>query len=249
MFGIIYKMTNLINGKSYIGQTIRDPKIREKEHARMDGNDCPLFYAAIAKYGIENFKFKEICYANNVEELNNREKFCIKIFKTKKPYGYNLNDGGANYFRTEEMKKAISETLIGRYVGEENPFFGKKHTDEFKKRQSLRMSARTGWFHTEETKNKIGESQVGKTILPESIEKMTQSLIKLYSDPKVRSKSRKAQKSRKPILCHQNGIIYDSIRHAAKELGLPSKDKISCVLKGIHKQYKGFTFSIVKENL
>lgn len=87
----IYKFTNVINGKSYIGQSV-DIKRRYKEHKnRKDENT--LFHAAIKEYGFENFVFSiiEVC---NIDELNDKEIFYIKEYNTLIPNGYNVSEGG-----------------------------------------------------------------------------------------------------------------------------------------------------------
>ena len=91
----IYKITNQINQKIYIGKTNRNIKIRFKEHCRnVNKNSCekrPL-YIAMRKYGIENFFIEliEECSLNEVEE---REKYWIEFYRSFKN-GYNATIGG-----------------------------------------------------------------------------------------------------------------------------------------------------------
>lgn len=87
----IYKFTNNINGKSYIGQST-NIKRRYKEH-RTKKCEKTLFHEAINEYGFENFDFAivEICDA---KELNNKEVYYIKEFNTLFPNGYNISEGG-----------------------------------------------------------------------------------------------------------------------------------------------------------
>jgi group I intron endonuclease len=93
---IIYKATNKVNGKSYIGQTARSLDIRIKEHINdaKHNADYP-FCKAIHKYGIENFTWEIIVDCGNSQKLlNEGEKFFIDGYNTKIPNGYNLTDGG-----------------------------------------------------------------------------------------------------------------------------------------------------------
>lgn len=97
----IYQVTNLINNKKYIGQS-NDIKLRWKKHhsepfnPNSENYNC-VFYRAIRKYGIDNFKFEvlEECSLNN---LNKRERYWIKQHRTylgfKDCNGYNMTLGG-----------------------------------------------------------------------------------------------------------------------------------------------------------
>lgn len=90
MKGFIYKITNKVNNKSYIGQTRYTVEFRWRQHQHKKDNT--YFHNAIHKYGIENFTVEtlEEC---EVEDLNNREIFNIAKYDTFKN-GYNLTIGG-----------------------------------------------------------------------------------------------------------------------------------------------------------
>ena len=103
--GFIYKVTNKVNGKSYIGQTIREPKIRWQEHQKRDINKDTYFHRALKKYGIDNFTWEIIEECNN-SVLNEREIYWIKKFDTfyKNEKGYNMTIGGS---QVSDKRKAI----------------------------------------------------------------------------------------------------------------------------------------------
>lgn len=91
----IYKITNQINGKSYIGKTGEiNPHEGSKEHLRERIKDRwknrPL-YRAINKYGEENFKFEVLEETNFPEE---REQYFIQYYNTYGNTGYNATLGG-----------------------------------------------------------------------------------------------------------------------------------------------------------
>lgn len=83
---IIYKTTNLINGKIYVGKY-------EGNRDTYLGSGKILRYAFI-KYGKENFKRETIEECNNRDQLNQRERFWIKELNSQFPNGYNLSEGG-----------------------------------------------------------------------------------------------------------------------------------------------------------
>lgn len=87
----IYKITNKINGKSYIGQSI-DIERRWKEHRRSIGLNKNSLYLDFEKYGIDNFTF-EILEECATEMLNEREHYWIEYYDTYNN-GYNLTQGG-----------------------------------------------------------------------------------------------------------------------------------------------------------
>ena len=71
---IIYKITNKINGKVYIGQTIQPLKKRWNLH-RAKKSGCPALTRAFEKYGKDNFDICIIDHAHAREELDNKEIF------------------------------------------------------------------------------------------------------------------------------------------------------------------------------
>ncbi len=111
---IIYKITNLINGKIYIGKTYRDVNVRWMEHCKKTSH-CSLLTRAIQKYKKENFKIEVIFETKNAYLLNRKEVYFIKLYNTINPEkGYNLRTGGEGGKHTSEYKKRMSEKQKGR---------------------------------------------------------------------------------------------------------------------------------------
>jgi len=84
----IYKITNLINEKFYIGK-----------HITKNLNDNyygsgKIIRSAIKKYGKENFSKEVICLCNNIEEMNELEKYLISENLKRNTSNYNLGPGG-----------------------------------------------------------------------------------------------------------------------------------------------------------
>lgn len=96
--GYIYKITNNINNKIYIGQTRNPIKYRwqhhlwKGQHPEKPDTDYPL-YRAMRKYGITNFHIEELEKIPDTE-LNTREQYWIKQFHSYVPNGYNCDFGG-----------------------------------------------------------------------------------------------------------------------------------------------------------
>lgn len=120
----IYKITNLTNNKSYIGQSINiSARFRKHRNAPFNPSDhsynYPL-YKAIRKYGIENFKF-EVLEECLVEELTDKENYWINKFNTtNSDYGYNqTSETGVNYhfnLLNQEKLNDIIDKLINTRI-------------------------------------------------------------------------------------------------------------------------------------
>ena len=126
--GVIYKLTNTLNGKAYVGKTKRSLNRRIYEHKR-DGIKGKLGIGrAIQKYGLENFT-AEVIEACPVDKLNEREMFWIRELGTKAPNGYNLTDGGDGFNPSNETRAKISAHHAD-FSGKKNPNYGKPRSAE-----------------------------------------------------------------------------------------------------------------------
>lgn len=122
--GFIYKITNTITNKCYIGETKKsNPELRWNEHKRKieKGIGCPALQDAVKKYGIDNFKFTVliICFD---EDRFKFEKEYIKKYNSLSPNGYNLTAGGGFYNKkhTNETIKKITQTSKQMYINNPN---------------------------------------------------------------------------------------------------------------------------------
>ena len=124
----IYKITNLINNKVYIGQTIRPIEDRFKRHISDAINNVldTHLARAIRKYGKENFIIEEIDTASTQEELTLKEQQWIRYYNSVE-LGYNETDaiykcGGNTYkSKTPEEMEEIKEKLRLTKLGGKNP--------------------------------------------------------------------------------------------------------------------------------
>ena len=168
MNGIIYKYTSP-SGKVYIGQTLNE------ERRRKEFLDLKIYYSgkrlemARHKYGPQNFTYEilETKTYNNIEEalndLNLLESYYIRLYDSYKN-GYNMTYGGegvrGNVFN-KDIKEKISKTLKDYFKTNQNPFKGKKHTEETKKKLREIAKGRPSPFKgkkwTEEQRKKMSE--------------------------------------------------------------------------------------------
>lgn len=112
----IYKITDRINGKVYIGATSQGCGKRFKQHIwKANEGSNYAFHKAIRELGENNFEAETIEYVNSIDELKQREKYWIIQYRTTNPkYGYNSDCGGDIMFHTEESKAKISAIHKGR---------------------------------------------------------------------------------------------------------------------------------------
>lgn len=123
MKGIIYKYTNQIDGKVYIGQTINEYK-RRQAHRRCYGMWRSHFHSAIKKYGYTSFEYEilEEYSSDNLEELkailDERECFYIGFYDSTNPEkGYNITVGGGGTLGVKQSLESNikrSKALLGR---------------------------------------------------------------------------------------------------------------------------------------
>lgn len=120
MLGFIYKITNLVNSKIYIGQTIQNPKDRWYRHCQrkcLSDNELNMaIKRAIFKYGKDNFKFEVIETIENSdrETLNSREIYWIAYYDSYNN-GYNCTLGGNANGRPLKIAKAEYNDIIDLY--------------------------------------------------------------------------------------------------------------------------------------
>lgn len=174
----VYKITNLINNKIYIGQSL-DIKRRFNDHKNHTKNEH--LKSALKKYGIDNFCFEPVFLIDNYlgtkEEqniLNEKEKEFINKFDSINPEkGYNKKEGGSNGRHTYETKRKIGAGNKGKVHSLEQNLNhsrphnisedGKNRMSEAHKGKCHRTNFNNGWLGKhipEEHKQKIREARL-----------------------------------------------------------------------------------------
>jgi len=104
----VYRITNLINGKTYIGVS-KHPELRFKQHNKASLN--LLINKALRKYKPNNFKLDILCQLPNYELAYGMEVYCIRRYGSLIPNGYNLTEGGVGSVgASKEVKKKMSKS-------------------------------------------------------------------------------------------------------------------------------------------
>lgn len=237
----VYLHRNKINGKIYIGQTKQE---LEKRWMNGEGySTSPRFYNAIQKYGWDNFDHIVLKSNLSQEEANRFEEQLIAQFNSQnEEFGYNIKAGGNNNTLSEETKRKIglanSISLLGNtwseeqkekmsklFSGEGNPFYGKRHTKETKKKISDNRKGKTsGELHP----------MYGKHHLNESLIKMSEN---------------RQSKGGKRVLCVNTGEIFDCMMDAARWCGLTNSSSIGQVCNKTGKQKTAGKHPVTNEKL
>lgn len=239
---IIYLVTNKINLKVYVGQTIQPLKKRWKSH---QSKGC-ILYNSIQKYGKENFTIEQIDSAENIEELNEKEIYWISFYNSISPVGYNLRlggNGGGNL--SDETKSKIAKTLIGRpvsektrelkrtqMIGKNNPMYGK--------------SPNLGKECKSETRKKISDSLKGKIISEQEKQRLRSLRLGIPGWSKGKKLGNMIGKKNqfKFEVYNKTGEFigtWESQKICAKDLNICHKG-INTVLKGKRPTHKGYVF-------
>ena len=220
----IYRITNTLNGKCYIGQSV-NIHIRWSEHKRKNRNDGTAICRAIKKYGLDVFKFEVVVVCDKLL-LDWHERLAILGHGSLAPNGYNLSTGGR---KTTWAYKPSAETLHKRSV------------------------ALKGKVRTEETKKKMSDAQKGKTISDETRKKLSIALKGRVSPNKgipmsdsakekmIASKIGKEAPHRWVKVVRSDGVVFKSIKDAAIATNCTSRG----IIRVLNKQRKliyGYSF-------
>ena len=190
----IYRITNKLNGKTYIGQ---------HKYKKLNDNymgSGTLLAKAKKKYGIENFT-KTILEFDipNAELSNDWEQMYILFERAKGKAEYNIANGGKGnpgHHCSEEARKKMSEARKGRQAWNK----GVKMSEEFCKNNSEAHKGNQnhkGKHHSEETKMKLSEINRGKRRSEETKKKISETYKRKYQTGEIKPSCSKGMLGKK----------------------------------------------------
>lgn len=240
----IYKITSNTK-KIYIGQSVN---IYERFRRYKLIQNCKTqhrLYNSLIKHGVENHKF-EVIEECIIEQLNERERYWQDYYDAIGENGLNLkltetNDKSG--FCSEEVRSKLSTAKKNVFNGENNPMWGKLHTDETKRKirekalnrrlsdetkKKISMSVKKrGYKVPEHHKQKLRDIKIGVPLSIEHKEKISRTRI----DKGIQAPNKKI------VFDSWTGIYYDSIKEASLITGI-KKNIIQYQIHKLNKRFK-----------
>lgn len=241
-YAYIYKITNLINGKVYIGQSICiEERWKNEKKGQVNGH----LKNAFNKYGLNNFRFEVL---RNVPLQTGITKTLLDVYEmyfirqyqsSNQKYGYNKTNGGTtNYSLSDETRKLLSEKRTGKgnaqygKCGILSPNFGRKRSLETRQKQSR---AAKGKKKTPEHCANLSKVRIGKKL------HITQKRLEQLQN-QGRMKSRGNSPTAKKVKCVELNELFACITDAEERMkGIESRSSIKASLK-TGRKYRGFTW-------
>lgn len=218
-YGRIYTVTNSVNGKQYVGQTIGD--VTKRFRAHLSTSNCTYLHKSIQKYGKENFILSVVDCADDKESLNEREKYWAEKLNTYAPNGYNLREAGGSKGKShpDSVKRMLETSSKNK----------KPMSKENREKSAARM--RELWLdsdYREKTIRNLKDKLTGRKIPAERVErgankkrgrKQSEEVIEAridgYNSIKPNYKN-KTSKYKGVYFCKHHKKWIVSIRHKSK---------------------------------
>ena len=222
--GVVYLLTNEINGKLYVGQTC-SMKHRMSAHQHDSRTKNAPLYSAMRKYGIEHFSCQILEFVQAelkdvvLDFLDEREQYWIALFGcTSNKHGYNQTSGGHSGRFNEETKRKISQIQKGRIPWNK----GLIACSRLVRQQELaieRAALNLAACHTPSSKELLRQANLGKKHQLKAIEKVriaatgNQHGSKTWQITSPDDKHFEIQNLK--TFCEQNGLSYKTFSHYA----------------------------------
>lgn len=264
--GYVYKITNKITNKCYIGVTVQhnyNGRWRKHINCLKYKEGCPLLKKSMEKHGVENFKFEIliICFDEDVVKF---EKEYIKRFNSQTPNGYNILSGGqigdghvGFKHRPESIEKMKASV---RKFKEANP----NHYETYRERHQASMKTinisecvkKSEKFQKAMAERRAKKAK-GSTLSDETKKKISESLKKYYTNndhPAISNKTIEAIKKAlsKPIAQYtKEGVLvkeYPGISEAGRTSGV-KQSNIKQMLYGHTKTAGGFVWKFIPKTV
>ena len=203
----IYKITNKVNNKIYIGQ-----------HKTKNLNDCYMgsgsaVERAFKKYGKENFIKQILFIFDNHCDMDNKEKELVTEEFISRYDTYNCKIGGSAGAHSKEVTNKIAESNRGKKHSKETKQKmsesqkGRKHKPRSNESKAKISKARTGKKHSEESKQKMSESQKNRKFSEEHKRKLSVAQKRKKCNPFSEEHRQNISTARSGTICITNGSI------------------------------------------
>lgn len=262
---LIYKITNLLNGKVYVGQTTWPSNHRRSIHfsqLRRNAHNNKHLQSAFNKYGKHSFVFEVIQEISPrcPVVLNESERQWIRRLDSCNPsFGYNIEMGGSknrssfhsawNKGLPRELQPRFGKKLDQALIQERRALREQKKA-QFKTKNKVRSAPwnkgiKTGLTPWNKGLPKEKQSRFGAKHSAETIKRMSESQNKrVYSEDQKNFARTVGKKVSVPIKCISTGEVFCSQIEASRKLGI-KRTRITEVLRGKKKHHKGLVFERV----
>lgn len=236
---IIYKTTNLINGKFYVGKDVKN------NNSYLGSGK--ILKQAIEKYGIENFEKEILEYCSSIEELEEREKFWIRELNAIEQ-GYNLTEGGTggDTWTNSDIenhwnmgKSPWNKGKIGVYTSQTREKISESKKKFFTENPEKKVN--NGTFLSGENHREFGKKQ-DKERINKRLNTLTSNGVYAKLKESMKGNNYAKQRPIKQFDLDGNFINeYNSVTEAADAIGI-ARHRIYFVLRGKQNQTGGYTF-------
>lgn len=241
--GVVYLITNIVNGKMYVGQTNNAEK-RFKEHMYAREN-CTSLARAVRKYGAESFRCDILAECFSRDEMNETERMFIESIGTMAPDGYNLRTGG------DVGSKRARESVLKNT--ESTKAWWDSHPEEKARMSEVKRAQwRDDGYRNAHSGDNHHMSGVNR---PEYvIDAMRSGIRRWWLENREEGLERLEAmresarlKRMKRVRCVDTGIVYGSIEDAGRECGIKATNHITSVCRGRRKTCGGFRWEYVDD--